>query len=183
MTRTQRLVWIALALVVLVAAFVLIRPGDDDDPTPEPVATTTPAGTATPAPDSGEPATTPTAQPTRTPDPTPLLRPGRVEEIEVEHGDIVRFRVRSPTAEELHVHGYDILREVPPGRTVSVSFEATIEGIFEIELEHSGEPVRSWPWPAPSLPLGGAHGLLGRADLPIPTSLLGRSATGRSSAG
>jgi hypothetical protein len=49
----------------------------------------------------------------------------------------VRFRVRSKAPEEVHVHGYNILRKVTPGKTITVSFKATFTGIFEIELERS----------------------------------------------
>jgi hypothetical protein len=53
----------------------------------------------------------------------------------------VRFRVRSPAAEEIHVHGYDRYLDVPAGKTVNVSFKADITGIFEVELHGSGEPI------------------------------------------
>jgi hypothetical protein len=53
----------------------------------------------------------------------------------------VRFTVTSDVAEEVHVHGYDILKEVAPGAPARFRFEATFEGIFEVELERSGEPI------------------------------------------
>jgi hypothetical protein len=53
----------------------------------------------------------------------------------------VRFRVRSPVAEEVHVHTYDIAKDLEPGKTVTVSFKADITGIFEIEFEHSHEQI------------------------------------------
>ena len=40
--------------------------------------------------------------------------------------------------EEVHIHGYDIKKELEPGKVETVSFKATITGIFEIELEGSG---------------------------------------------
>ena len=49
----------------------------------------------------------------------------------------MRFRVRAEEDEEVHVHGYDITKRAPAGRTVSVRFPAKLEGVFEIELEHS----------------------------------------------
>ena len=48
-----------------------------------------------------------------------------------------RFRVRAEEDEEVHVHVYDITKRAPAGRTVSVRFPAKLEGVFEIELEHS----------------------------------------------
>jgi hypothetical protein len=35
------------------------------------------------------------------------------------------------------VHGYNIVRSAPAGRTVLVRFRARLDGIFEIELERS----------------------------------------------
>ena len=39
------------------------------------------------------------------------------------------------------MHGYDVLKAAPAGRTVRLSFAASIEGIFEIELERSGTVI------------------------------------------
>ena len=61
--------------------------------------------------------------------------------IRVKKGATVRFRVRSPKAEEVHVHGYDIKRELKASETANVSFKATIDGIFEIELEGSSTQI------------------------------------------
>ncbi len=58
-------------------------------------------------------------------------------------GERVRFRVRSDVQEELHIHGYDRYVDVGPGRTTSVSFPASIEGIFEVELHGSGAQLAS----------------------------------------
>ena len=55
-----------------------------------------------------------------------------------DEGDTVRIRVRHDDAEEVHIHGYDLKQELAPNRTATVSFKASITGIFEIELEHSG---------------------------------------------
>jgi hypothetical protein len=43
--------------------------------------------------------------------------------------------------EEVHVHGYDIARDLEPGKMTTVSFKATITGGFEIEYEHAGEQI------------------------------------------
>ena len=53
----------------------------------------------------------------------------------------MRFRVRNPEAEEIHVHGYDITKEIEPNKTATVSFKATITGIFEIEFHGSAEQI------------------------------------------
>lgn len=66
---------------------------------------------------------------------------GGVRELEYGAGEEVRFRVRSDVADEVHVHGYDVMQEVPAGGSVSFSFPADIEGIFEVELEEHQEQI------------------------------------------
>ncbi len=61
--------------------------------------------------------------------------------LEFDAGDEIRFAVGSDAAEEIHVHGYDIARDVPAGGTVEFDFPAEIEGIFEIELERLGTQI------------------------------------------
>jgi len=66
---------------------------------------------------------------------------GGVQELEYSAGDQVRFKVDSDVADEIHVHGYDLMKDVPAGGTVSFSFTAEIEGIFEVELEGRKEQI------------------------------------------
>jgi heme/copper-type cytochrome/quinol oxidase subunit 2 len=127
-----------------VVAFIVLRPSDDKPDSSRTSVETTPAATATvsPAPTvAGEeqtptPTSTPTPEPT--PDPGPLLTTAKVTKIRVKKGETVRFRARSSKDEEIHVHGYDLSRDVAPGKTARMSFKATIDGIFEIEFEHAG---------------------------------------------
>ncbi len=137
MSRTQRFGLLGAAVIVLIVAFLALRPEDAATPT-----ASTAAPSATPAP-STTGASTPTDPPPAMPSPGPLLVAGDIERLRVANGERVRFRVRSDSAEELHVHGYDISRELPAGKTVPVSFEADIDGVFEIELEGAGEQIGS----------------------------------------
>jgi hypothetical protein len=66
---------------------------------------------------------------------------GGVQELEYSAGDQVRFKVDSDVADEIHVHGYDLMKDVPAGGSVSFSFPAEIEGIFEVELEGRKEQI------------------------------------------
>jgi hypothetical protein len=59
---------------------------------------------------------------------------------EVGEGDRVRLRVTSEEPIEIHLHGYDIEREVAPGEPATLSFEADLTGRFEIE-DHESEEV------------------------------------------
>ena len=141
MSRGQRLGLIALAVAVAAVAFVVARP-DDDDESPTPAADTT----------GGEPSGT-AQEPTATTEPRPETRielrahepSGGVRRIEAKKGDFVRLLVESDTADEIHLHGYDITRKVRPGEAARFSFRAEVEGIFELEsheAEHDGgDPV------------------------------------------
>jgi hypothetical protein len=66
---------------------------------------------------------------------------GGVRRLEYEKGDRVRFKVQSDVADEIHVHGYDLMKDVTAGGTVTFSFPASIEGRFEIELEEAGTQI------------------------------------------
>jgi heme/copper-type cytochrome/quinol oxidase subunit 2 len=66
---------------------------------------------------------------------------GGIAEIDVNKGDEVRFKVKSAIAEEIHVHGYDLMKDVPAGGTVTFAFPAELEGIFEAELEGEAEQI------------------------------------------
>jgi hypothetical protein len=140
MPRGQRIALLAVAALIAVVAFVALRPSDDNDETAainpgERTGEQAPSAASTENPETSSTPTEPS-----TPKP-PLLRAGAERTLSFERGDTVRFRVRHPSAEEVHVHGYDISKEVPADRTVTLSFPADLEGIFEIELEQSGTPL------------------------------------------
>lgn len=54
---------------------------------------------------------------------------------EVKLGDNVKIVIRSDTADELHLHGYDLTVDVAAGQDAELAFVAEIPGIFEVELE------------------------------------------------
>jgi hypothetical protein len=141
MSKGQRFTFLAIAAVIAIVAVVVLTGGDDDssDSGEQAAATATPTATATAEPQEAAPEATPTPEPT--PKPPPLLRAGKVTKLKATEGETVRFRVRSDTDEEIHVHAYDIERAVPAGKTVNVSFKATITGIVEIEFHGSGEQI------------------------------------------
>jgi pyruvate/2-oxoglutarate dehydrogenase complex dihydrolipoamide acyltransferase (E2) component len=146
MGRAQRIGFLAVAAVITVVAVIVLSGGSGDEadqasaPTPTATATPTPSATAE---SELEARSTPT--PTRTPAPrveTVTFRDGAVAgglaKLEFDKGDTARFRVSSDTADEVHVHGYDLKQDVAAGGTVSFAFRADIDGIFEVELENSG---------------------------------------------
>lgn len=142
MTRAQRLIFLGIAAAIaVVAVIVLTSAGSDEEEAATAGSEAAPTATATATP-AGDAAETPTETPTPTPKPKPpLVRQGKVTELRFEQGDRIRFRVRADVADHVHVHGYDLMKDVAPGQTIAFSFEATITGIFEIELEDSGELI------------------------------------------
>jgi hypothetical protein len=141
MTRNQRTIVLGLAAVVAVIGFVIARQaGGDGDST----ATTATVVQRTVVDTTGR--TTTVAQKPAAPQPPLILvkggKPvGGVEKLRVAKGGTVDFRVRADAPEEVHVHGYDIKKELSAGKAARVSFPATIEGRFEIELEHAGVQI------------------------------------------
>lgn len=77
--------------------------------------------------------------------PTVVVRNGKpaggVQDLTFNAGEQIRFTVRSDAAAEVHVHGYDVSKEVPAGGAATLSFPAEIEGLFEVELHPSEEQI------------------------------------------
>ena len=127
------------AVVGLVLAFALLSCGDDDEPATS-GATTTSASTittATPQPPAAdhEPAFE-----------TINVAGGEPEEgvakITVKSGARANIQVASQdTSDEVHIHGYDLKRELKAGDSVRFSFDAEAQGVFEIELENAGTQI------------------------------------------
>jgi len=138
MSRGGRIGLLALAVVVLVIAFIALRPAAKDDETTADTPTTTATAAATDTPAAGA-TQTPTPKPTV--DPGPVLTGASVEKLRYAKGDTVRFQVKAPADEEVHIHGYDIKKDVKAGQTTPISFKATIDGIFEIEFEDSAKQI------------------------------------------
>lgn len=66
---------------------------------------------------------------------------GGIAELTYNEGEEVRFKVDSDVSDEVHMHGYDIMKDVKAGGSVSFDFPATIEGVFEAELEGRKEQI------------------------------------------
>lgn len=59
----------------------------------------------------------------------------------VSKGDHVVLVVTSDVADEIHLHGYDMKKDVPAGGTIRLPFTATLPGRFEVELEQRGVQI------------------------------------------
>lgn len=60
---------------------------------------------------------------------------GGVQSLKVKKDGTVHLTVKSDTADEVHIHGYDLHKDVAKGGTVTFDFPAKIDGGFVIELE------------------------------------------------
>ena len=136
MSQRTRLGVIAAAVAVAVAGFVIASSGDDKgNRSGSSTTLSTPASTTGGAPAKPKP-----------PGPPKIVieggKPvGGVKKIRVRKGDRVRFTVTSDVGDEVHVHGYDLHKDVAKGGTVSFDFPAKIDGEFEAELESRGEQI------------------------------------------
>jgi hypothetical protein len=104
---------VVVAIAVLVAGYVLISSGGDDDKS---------GGSTT----------------VRVVDAKP---DGGIKKLEFKKGDQVSFTVVSDTADEIHVHGYDLMKDVEKGGSASFSFKGSIEGRFVVELEDHKQQI------------------------------------------
>jgi heme/copper-type cytochrome/quinol oxidase subunit 2 len=134
--------WRLLLACLLISGGVLAGCGGDDDGGGAAGATTTVASTTT---TSAEP--TSTAEPTNT---TAGFSGTLIEakvtgsevdtasrRVKVSRGDKVRIQVEADHTEEVHVHGYDLKKDVAPGKPAVIEFTADAPGVFEVELEEA----------------------------------------------
>ena len=132
MSRSQRIGLVVGAIVMAVVAFLIARPGDDDDGGSERAAQTAPAAKS----ESGAAETQPSAP--AEPEVSRIrVRDGSVvgdvQRVQASKGDTVRIVVTSNAPDEIHLHGYDIYEDAAPGKPARFVFRADIEGVFEIE--------------------------------------------------
>jgi len=67
---------------------------------------------------------------------------GGIADLTYKKGDRIHFKVKVPFEEEVHLHGYDVAKEIPKGGgTVTYDLPAEIEGVFEAELEGQKEQI------------------------------------------
>jgi heme/copper-type cytochrome/quinol oxidase subunit 2 len=134
--------WRWLLACLLISGGVLAGCGGDEDAGGAAGATTTVASTTTTA--SAEP--TSTEEPTTTAGFSGTLIEAKVtgdqvetasRRVRVSRGEKVRIQVEADHAEEVHVHGYDLKKDVAPGKPAVIEFTADASGVFEVELEEA----------------------------------------------
>ena len=138
MERGQRIGLIVAAIVVAVVGIVLIQSGGGDDD-PEPTSTTTQETRP------GEPTATVPGPKPKPKFETIVIAGGSVRggerEITVKKGDIARIEVKADGTDEIHLHGYDVYKDVAPGKPARFRVKANAEGIFELEAHDLGHVI------------------------------------------
>ncbi len=115
-SKTVRAV-VGIAVVVVAIVLLIVLKSDDSNST-----SNTSSGVATILIKNGKPV-------------------GGIKQLTYNEGEQVRFKVDSDVSDEVHMHGYDIMKDVKAGGSVSFDFPATIEGVFEAELEGRKEQI------------------------------------------
>ena len=118
---------------IVVGLFLVLRPDDEDEDGASPPPPTTTGTTTT--------TRTTTTRP-KPPGPTTVrivVRDGRVlgglRRARLEQGERAVLVVQADVSDHVHLHGYDIMRDVSPGSPARLRFRANIPGRFEVELE------------------------------------------------
>ncbi len=198
MSQRARIAIIAIAALGLVLAFFAARGSEEADDPPSRTTSTQAAPSTSPgvgedggvtAPETARQAETTPAEPEV---PTVEVVGGKprggVQELEFKKGDTIRFRVRSDTPDEIHVHGFDKYADVGPGQARDVPLrgrpDRALRGRAARHRHPDRLPARRAVRQRALLVAGGAtllaltallvpagalaHGLVGRQDLPIP---------------
>ncbi len=130
----------ATAALMLVATLVLTGCGTDEPSAAAPPPSDAPAPSAVPT------AVTPTEpEPEVEPDDAQVIAitvvggevSGDTGRVEVAMGARVRLTVTADTADEIHVHGFELFEDVSPGQASQLEFVADRPGVFEVELHDS----------------------------------------------
>ena len=118
MGRNQRIGLLVGAVVIVVVAVIVIGSGGSDSSDK----TATGPQTVTVVNGEGE---------------------GGIKTITYKKGDTVDLTVKSDTADEIHIHGYDLHKDVTKGGSVHFTFPAKLDGKFVVELENAGQQIAS----------------------------------------
>lgn len=109
MSRNARIAVLVGGVVVIVAALVIVLATNSDD------STKSENVNATIVVNNGQP-------------------DGGLKHLTLKKGGTVDLAVTSNIADEVHIHGYDIEKEVKAGGTVKFHFTANMDGVFEVEV-------------------------------------------------
>lgn len=66
---------------------------------------------------------------------------GGIRRVTVRKGETAELRVTGAPGETVHVHGYDRTLELGADGAGTIAFDATLQGVFEVELEGAGVQI------------------------------------------
>jgi heme/copper-type cytochrome/quinol oxidase subunit 2 len=125
MDAGKRIALLAAVVVAAVVAFIIVKPGGDSG--------------------SSDSTTTSPGKPAQTPVHTVRGKGGKpvggIQDLDFKKGDTIRFEVVSDVSDEIHVHGYDVKKDVAPGKPATFRFPGRDDGQFVVELESRGEQI------------------------------------------
>ena len=133
MSARGRIAVLAGVVVIAVVLFIVLQPSDSDNKTQTQTQTQTTSG-------SKDPSSPPPIANVRVKGGKPV---GGIQELTFNKGGTVQFAVTADVSDEVHVHGYDVHKDVAPGHPVKFKFPAKIDGEFVVELESRGEEIAS----------------------------------------
>lgn len=129
----RRSITVCLAALAAMAFLVAACGGNGSSTTGATTSATTTSETATNA-------TPPPANPSKTI--RIVVKDGKVvgglNKTTVDKNTNVTVIVSADVSDEVHIHGYDLMKDVAPGKPAKITFVANIPGRFEMELESRG---------------------------------------------
>jgi hypothetical protein len=137
--NVKPIVFIAVAFAVVAALWLFFKPAHVEPPAANNSAG---AGTNAPAAISGSNAAT--GQPAQTSRQNVFdlqIKGGRAVAgpvlLQVHEGEQVTLNIKSDSADELHLHGYDLHAHITPDQTATLQFTANHTGRFGMELHRA----------------------------------------------
>jgi hypothetical protein len=135
-SNTSRALIALAGVAVIVVAFIVFSGSDDSGDSSSSTAVTTTTTTN----EQGK-----TVEETEPAPETIQIKNGQpvggVAELTYSKGDTMDIVVKSDQAAEIHLHGYDVPKEVAAGGQVEFKVPADLEGKFEMEIEETATPI------------------------------------------
>ena len=133
------------AVAVAVVLFLVLRGGDEEETATATVTETTEQATSADEATAGDGKPQKPEKPDKPEVATIVVEGGEpvggVQELEFTKGERIQFVVRSDVADHVHLHGYDVFQDIEAGGEVEFDVPATLEGVFEVELEDRVVPL------------------------------------------
>lgn len=128
-------------VAALVVVFIVLRPENQGGASP--ATDTVLTGPSTSAPTATVPGDTTSDTPSEPANPIRIIRVtfrdgqvvGGIQRATLVKGERAALVVDADVSDEIHLHGYDLSKDVAPGKRARFLFKATLVGRFKVELE------------------------------------------------